>query len=95
MDNVITRDSVIFTEMISKIKTMETEVESMKEANLSCNEKWINGEAVMKKLGISKRSLQNYRDDGILPYSAVGGKFYYNLHDIEKLMDKNYVSAQK
>jgi DNA-binding transcriptional MerR regulator len=51
----------------------------------------MNGEAVMKKLGISKRTLQNYRDRGILPYSVVGGKFFYSIRDIEDLMANNYV----
>ena len=61
---------------------METEVEMMKEGNLSFSGKWLNGDAVMKELGISKRTLQNYRDKGILPYSTIGGKFYYNIRDV-------------
>jgi hypothetical protein len=36
MENVITHQSEIFTEMIFKIKTMETEIDMMKEGNLSC-----------------------------------------------------------
>ena len=95
MENVITRKSVIFTEILTKIEKMETEVVQMKDANLSCVAKWLNGEAVMKKLGISKRTLQNYRDSGTLPYSAVGGKFYYNIGDIERLMTENYISVRK
>jgi hypothetical protein len=95
MENVITRQSEFFTEMVSKIKVMETAIERMKESNLSCNEKWMSSEAVMRKLGISKRTLQNYRDSGILPHSIVGGKFFYSIRDIEDLMAKNYVAAEK
>jgi predicted DNA-binding ArsR family transcriptional regulator len=95
MDNVITRDSVYFNELVNIIKTMETEVEMMKDGNLSCTGKWMNGDAVMQKLGISRRTLQNYRDNGILPYSAVGGKFYYSIRDIEDLMARNYVSEER
>jgi hypothetical protein len=86
MDNVITRDSVCSNELLNIIKAMETDVETMKAGNLSCSEKWMNGETVMKRLGVSKRTLQNYRDNRNLPYSAVGGKFYYNIRDIENLM---------
>ena len=93
--NVITRESVFFNELISKIKMMETEIDLMKESNLSCVEKWLTGAAVMKKLGVSKRTLQTYRDTGILKYSAVGSKFYYNIRDIEELMTGNYVSDGK
>ena len=95
MENVITRESEFFTELVSKIQVMETAVERMKESNLSCDEKWMNSEAVMRKLGISKRSLQNYRDNGILPHSIVGGKFFYSIRDIEEVMANNYVPVVK
>jgi hypothetical protein len=91
MDNVITRQSEFFTDLISKIKTMETEIEAMKDGNLSCSSKWLNSDAVMQKLGVSRRTLQTYRDNRILPYSVVGGKFYYSVRDIEDLMKNNYV----
>ena len=93
MDNVITRETPLFSELISKIKAMETQIEAMKEGNLSCTDKWLSGDAVMRKLGVSRRTLQNYRDSRILPYSVVGGKFYYSVRDIEDLMKDNYVSA--
>ena len=93
MENVITRETPLFTDLISKINTMENEIEAMKEGNLSCTAKWLNGDAVMRKLGISRRTLQTYRDNRIIPYSVVGGKFYYSIRDIEELMKKNYVSA--
>ena len=93
--NVITRESVFFNELILRINTMENEVDAMKQGNLSCVDKWMNGEAVMKKLGISKRTLQNYRDCGTLPYSAIGSKFYYNIRDIEELMANSYVPSGK
>ena len=93
MDNVFTRETPLFTDLISKIKTMENEIEAMKEGNLSCTAKWLNGDAVMRKLGISRRTLQTYRDNRILPYSVVGGKFYYCIRDIEDMMKNNYVSA--
>ena len=93
MDNVITRETPLFSELISKIKAMENQIEAMKEGNLSCTDKWLSGDAVMRKLGVSRRTLQNYRDNRTLPYSVVGGKFYYSVRDIEDLMKDNYVSA--
>ena len=50
---------------------------------------------LMRMLGVSRRTLQNYRDNGTLPYSTVGGKFYYSIGDIEDLMLKNYVPADR
>jgi len=95
MKNLITRESDIFTELISKIKSMEIKIEMIQEANLFSAGKWTNGDDVLKKLGISRRTLQNYRDNGILPYSTVVGKFYYSMRDIENMMMKNYTAAEK
>jgi len=95
MENVITRKSPLFIELISKIKTMETEIDLMKENHLTCCNQWISGDTVRKKLSISRRTLQNYRDNGILPYSVVGGKFYYNIRDIDDLLMRNFVSADR
>jgi len=36
---------------------------------------------------------QIYRDNRIIPYSVVGGKFCYSVREIEELMKKNYVPA--
>lgn len=51
---------------------------------------WIDGQDVMQTLHISKRTLQNLRDQKTLPYSRINGKFYYKLSDIERLLDQNY-----
>ena len=52
---------------------------------------WLIGEQVMKMLSVSTRTLQNYRDAGILGYSNFGGKFYYLRTEIEQLLQKHYV----
>ena len=46
---------------------------------------WLIGEQVMKMLSVSTRTLQNYRDAGILGYSSFGGKFYYLQTEFEIL----------
>ncbi len=54
---------------------------------------WIDGQDVMLSLHISKRTLQSLRDNGLLPYSRIQGKFYYKKSDIENLLVKNYRST--
>lgn len=53
-------------------------------------EEWIDSKRVMDILGIKRRALQNLRDNGIMPFSQVGGKFYYKVPDIIKLLESNY-----
>lgn len=45
---------------------------------------------VAQRLRVSRRTLQNYRDAGILPYYLVGGKCLYAESDISKLLKVNY-----
>lgn len=44
-------------------------------------------------LKVSRRTLQDYRNNGILPYTQVGGKILYRASDIEKTLMKGYKEA--
>lgn len=56
----------------------------------------LNGESfytddeLSKKLKISRRSLQDYRNEGRIPYIKLGGKILYRSSDIEKLLEDGY-----
>lgn len=43
-----------------------------------------------KKLKISRRSLQDYRNEGRIPYIKLGGKILYRSSDIEKMLEDGY-----
>jgi len=53
---------------------------------------YLSGENVCKLLHISKRTLQQYRDDNILPYIQIGGKIIYKESDILTILEQNYIS---
>lgn len=42
----------------------------------------MDGQDVCLALGITKRTLQTYREKGRLPFSNVGGKFFYKEWDV-------------
>ena len=44
-------------------------------------------EEMKEKLGISKRTLQTYRDRGLLPYSQINHKIYYRTEDVEVFVE--------
>ena len=56
---------------------------------------YLSGEDVCKLLHISKRTLQQYRDDNILPYIQIGGKIIYKETDILTILEQNYISNNK
>ncbi len=47
-------------------------------------------EELSQKLKLSRRSLQDYRNEGCIPYIKLGGKILYRSSDIEKLLEDGY-----
>ena len=57
--------------------------------NLPEKDEWLDNEAVCRRLCISKRTLQSYRDTGKIPFSIIGHKCYYKESDIAELLNAN------
>ena len=53
---------------------------------------YLSGEDLCKLLHISKRTLQQYRDDNILPYIQIGGKIIYKETDLMTILEQNYIN---
>lgn len=56
---------------------------------------WLDNQEVCLLLGISLRTLQSYRDKGLVPYSQIGHKCYYKATDIEQFLEENKSTKQK
>lgn len=56
-------------------------------------EKWLSSEEVCHLLRISSRTLQNYRDNGVLPFAQIGRKIYYRASDIQEYLSRHYIKA--
>ncbi|WP_108823570.1 helix-turn-helix domain-containing protein [Dysgonomonas sp. Marseille-P4361] len=52
-------------------------------------EEWLDNQDVCQLLNISLRTLQSYRDRGILAYSMIGHKCYYKANDIHSFIEKS------
>ena len=53
---------------------------------------YLSGQDVCDLLHISKRTLQQYRDDKILPFIQIGGKIIFKQSDILSTLEQNYIS---
>ena len=53
-------------------------------------EHFLTGKEVCERLYISPRTLQDYRDKGIIPYTQFAGKILYKASDLERLLEMNY-----
>ena len=50
----------------------------------------LSGEQVCEMLHISKRTLQQYRDDGLIPFIKLERKILFRESDIIKVLEDNY-----
>lgn len=53
-------------------------------------EHFLTSKEVCERLYISPRTLQDYRDRRIIPYTHFAGKILYKESDLEKLLEDNY-----
>lgn len=51
---------------------------------------YLTGEQVCEMLHISKRTLQQYRDDGLIPFIKLERKILFRESDIIKVLEDNY-----
>ena len=61
---------------------------------LFAGELFLTGKEVCERLYISPRTLQDYRDRRIIPYTQFAGKILYKASDLERLLNK-YKSIEK
>ena len=65
------------------------EVKSLlqKKSEEEVNSQWIESTQVRKRLGISAKTWQTYRDERRIPFSQFGRKIYVKRADLEKFME--------
>ena len=58
-------------------------------------ERFFTDKEVSTRLKVSRRTLQDYRNEGRIPYIQLGGKILYRESDIEKILLDGYRSAYR
>ena len=58
-------------------------------------QKWIRTSELKDILGISDSSIQSLRNAGKLPYSKIGGSYYYNYEEVIGLLEENKTDRMK
>ena len=53
------------------------------------SEKWLGNAEVCKLMQISARTLQTYRDSGILQYTKIGRKCFYRTSDVQQIINQS------
>ena len=91
------RVCLIVKEFISSLDSMLNGIESIvKHYKPHLNgERFLSNHEVSKKLNVSLRTLQEWRDTGLIPFIQIKGKIIYRQNDIDKLLQKHYFESWK
>lgn len=91
---VITIESEAFQKIVNQLESIQQKLNKEK-GTTPLSDIWMDNQDVCELLHISKRTLQHYRDSGLIPFSQIGAKIYYKASDIDEFLNKNYVDPGK
>ena len=95
MEDFITRSSEEYKELrktaFQALKAVNRLIDEYRPSIF--HEVYLTGEEVREMFRISQRSLHPYRDERIIPYTTIGGKFLYPRPRIFDVLERNYTIA--
>ena len=71
-----------------ELKNLQKAVNSGK---LKMEDPILSTEGVMNLLSVSRRCLQSWRDNSVIEYSAIKGKFYYRQSAVDRMLEKHII----
>ena len=95
MSKVITQDNEQILQIYNRLKETLMRLESILKDNTPTlnGHRYMNDSELANYLKVSRRTLQEYRNNGILSYYQIGGKILYRESDIKELLEKNRQEA--
>ena len=95
MSEIMTRENERIKRFFGSLYRMMDKIET---ALTGCKptlngERFLTDQEVSDSLKVSRRTLQDYRTTGKIPYIQLGGKVLYRESDIQKLLEENYRKA--
>lgn len=89
----ISKETPEMKQLISGIRNLTKRVRTTAQIHrpLFEGELYLTGREVCERLFLSHRTLQDYRDKGIFPYTQITGKVLYRLSDLQHILQENYI----
>lgn len=97
LNDIMGDNSLEIRELFFAIEKANENIDShikSRRASLS-GELFLDNNEVCKMLRLSSRTLQDYRDKGLIAFYKLEGKILYKISDIHKMLENNYFDAWK
>lgn len=87
-------EKAAYTMMLERISKLKKRVNDLypNEGGV-LQEEWIENAELSHRLNISFRTLQSYRERGVIGFSTIGRKIYYKLSEVDKLLKTNRIKG--
>lgn len=97
MSDMITNDNPRIVAFFNTLNRMSNNLEKLvKNRRLLLNgECYLTDKEVSARLKVSRRTLQDWRTNGLIAYTQVGGKVLYAESDIQAVLEKHRKEAFK
>ena len=97
MNDLILADRELEVGFIGKLDALFEGIERMDAGHKASpsNEQFLTDKEVSAWLKVSRRTLQDYRNNRVLPFILLGGKVLYKESDIEKMVMSGYRNAYR
>ena len=96
MNELIFADQELEVGFIGKLDDLLEGIEKIGTSKASpSNEQFLTDKEVSAWLKVSRRTLQDYRNNGMVAYYQLGGKILYKESDIEKMVMSRYRNAYR
>lgn len=93
---IISMDERVFRSLESRLETIEEKAGRMHRNQSDLRlKKWLDNQEVCETLAISTRTLQSYRESGLLPYSIIRHKLFYRPEDVQKLLEASHYNSKQ
>lgn len=84
---VITIEKKAFEEMKTDFEELVSQAKALTERfKKPMSEQWLDAQDVCTILDVSKRTLQAYKDKGLLPAAKINRKNYFKASDVQELL---------
>ena len=84
---IINVEARTFEAMMTRFETFAGRVDTLCRSNGEKTvQEWLDNQDVCLLFGLSPRTLQNYRDNGMIPHTRIGNKMYYKADDLKRII---------
>lgn len=86
--DVVAIERKTFEKMMTILQELQTQTQQITEPHkrLLLHKEWLDNQDVCLLLRIDKRTLQNYKNKGVLGYSKINRKNYFKASEVKKLL---------